>query len=409
MKRFTCIFFLLGFAAISNAQRVCNTPEYNREFFQPAASKGSGTNIQNRDTANNELIAIPVVIHLLYNTTEQNISNEQLLSQVDVLNRDFRRQNTDALNTPYVFKSLAADTRISFCLAKVDPTGRPCTGIVRKHTNNEYFLVDDGMKFSKMGGDDAWDSKKYLNIWVCYLFGRTLGYATPPGGPTDVDGVVINYNVFGDVGILRYPFNKGRTATHEVGHWFGLKHLWGDTNCGNDDVDDTPRQLSYNFNCPSFPHVTGCSPNSNGDMFMNFMDFTDDACMNMFTQGQKLKMRSLFATGGIRNSFLDAFACDSTLATGAPLPDEPVVVDVPVADVHIYPNPAQNMVTLEAINNFEMSGKTCIIYSTTGVKLMQQALHSNKEQVSVSNLAAGCYILKIGEGADKKISKFIKL
>src|SRR5699024_2630864 len=134
-------------------------------------------------------------------------------------------------------------------------------GIVRKHTNVSSFMGEDGMKFSGSGGDDAWDSKRYLNIWVCSLFGRSLEYATPPGGPADKDGVVINFDVFGTTGSLRANFDKGRTATHEVGHWLGLRHIWGDETCGNDEVDDTPRQLSYNFNCPSFPHVTSCSPN----------------------------------------------------------------------------------------------------------------------------------------------------
>ena len=186
-------------------------------------------------------------------------------------------------------------------------------------------------------------------------------------------------------------------------------HTWGDTNCGDDGVGDTPQQQSFNFNCPSFPHVSSCSPNANGDMFMNFMDFTDDACMNMFTRGQKAKMRSLFASGGLRNSFLDAFACDSTLAAGAPLPENAPSTAIPVADVHAYPNPVKEFVTLEAINGFDMTGKACNIYTTTGVRVMQQLLSSNKQQLNLAALPAGCYILKIGEGADKKISKLVKL
>jgi hypothetical protein len=317
--------------------------------------------------------------------------------------------NTDAANTASAFLSASADTRIMFCLAQVDPNGHSTKGIVRKYTYKDFFQGDDGMKYSLAGGDDAWDSKKYLNIWICSLFGRSLGYATIPGGPADKDGVVINYDVFGNTGFLRPPYDKGRTATHEVGHWLGLKHLWGDTNCGSDDVDDTPSQLSYNFNCPSFPHVTSCSPNNNGDMFMNYMDFTNDACMNMFSTGQKRKMRGMFALNNSRNSFLNSFACDSTLATGGPLPNDTLPVEKPKADVQLYPNPAQTTLNIVPVNNFELMGKSCSIFSIQGKVMLQQTLISNKEKLDISVLRAGMYIIKIGSGTDKKIMKFIKL
>src|SRR5690606_8332747 len=137
-----------------------------------------------------------------------------------------------------VFKKVAADTRIEFCLAKVDPDGRATTGIVRTFTKKTQFMADDEVKFSSKGGSDAWDATKYLNIWVCNLFGRTLGYAVLPGGPLERDGVVMKYNVFGTTGAVSAPYNKGRTATHEIGHWLGLQHLWGSEVCGSDGIDD---------------------------------------------------------------------------------------------------------------------------------------------------------------------------
>lgn len=402
----SCMFFIV---CNVHAQRDCGTTSYTLKYFKPSTQRPSVISGHDRDTVPNEIITIPVVVHLLFNSAEQNITDEQIRSQIDVLNKDFRRLNADAINTPAVFKTAAADTRIMFCLAQVDPGGHATKGIVRKYTSKEFFLGDDGMKYSLAGGDDTWDCKKYLNIWVCSLFGRSLGYATIPGGPADVDGVVINYDVFGSTGFLRAPYNKGRTTTHEVGHWLGLKHLWGDTNCGSDDVNDTPSQLSYNFNCPSFPHVSSCSPNGNGDMFMNFMDFTDDACMNMFTQGQKMKMRSLFALNASRNSFLNSFACDSTLATGGPLPNDTLPVAKPKPGVQLFPNPVQSILNIKPVNNYELTGKNCAIYNIQGRLVLQQTINSANVKMDLSSLVPGVYVLKIGIGADKQILKVIKL
>jgi hypothetical protein len=334
------IFTLLSFFIVYgiSAQR-CATAEYSKDHPINSLNmlRGSGDTTASRDTLRDEVITIPVVVHILYNTDAQNISDEQVLSQIKVLNQDYRRKNSDTVNTPDVFKSVAADTRIQFCLAKVDPQGRPTTGIIRKYTKEGQFLADDAMKFSSKGGDDAWDATHYLNLWVCNLFGRTLGYAVLPGSPAEKDGVVIKYDVFGTIGNISTQYNKGRTATHEIGHWLGLKHLWGDSLCGDDGIDDTPPQETSNSYCPVFPHLSSCSINSYGDMFMNFMDFTDDGCMNLFTQGQKAEMRSLFALGGPRNSFLNSIACDSSSAIEAgPLPEEP---KQPELKITVYPNP----------------------------------------------------------------------
>lgn len=409
MRLVVSLVFALLFVKVSVAQRVCGTTNYTRDHFFTEVQKPVEVNGPARDTVPNEIITIPVVIHLLFNTNEQNITDAQIRSQIDILNRDFRRLNSDAVNTPDAFKPFAADARIMFCLAQVAPNGRETKGIVRKYTGKEFFLGDDGMKYSAAGGDDAWDTKKYLNIWVCAMFGRSLGYATPPGGQADKDGVVINYDVFGDKGFVRAPFDKGRTATHEVAHWLGLKHIWGDKTCGSDDVDDTPSQRSYNFNCPSFPHANSCSPNIDGDMFMNFMDFTNDACMNMFTNGQKMKMRGLFALNGIRNSFLNSYVCDGSSASGGPLPDDTMPVFQPAAGLQLYPNPVQTEVNMVPYNGFELQGKTCYVYNMQGVQLLQQKMASNKETMDLSSLKAGLYILKVASDAEKNVFKIIKL
>lgn len=237
---------------------------------------------------------IPVVVHVLYNTPDQNISDAQIRSQIDVLNRDFRKKNPDVDGLPGVFKPLAADARIEFVLASVDPSGKPTSGVTRTATTIAGFGADDRMKATATGGIDAWRSDRYLNLWVCNLTGGLLGYAQFPGGPAATDGVVINTTAFGTLGTARSPFNLGRTATHEVGHWLNLRHIWGDDDngCSGDDfVSDTPNQAGPNMGKPVFPKVT-CNNGPNGDLFMNYMDYTDDAAMFMFTTGQVIRMQA---------------------------------------------------------------------------------------------------------------------
>lgn len=250
-------------------------------------------------------VTIPVVVHLLYNTQAQNISDAQILSQIDVLNKDFARKNSDSVNTPNVFKSVAAGSGIRFCLAKRDPKGNPTNGIVRKYTYRTSFTANGVCKLSSQGGDDAWDCNRYLNIWVCNLSGY-LGYATYPGGNPIADGVVIRTTAFGTIGNLIPQYNRGRTATHEVAHWLNVYHIWGDAQCGSDLVNDTPIQERSNYGCPAFPHVT-CNNGPNGDMYMNYMDYVNDACMNMFTGGQFSRMEATL--NSVRSSILTSNGC----------------------------------------------------------------------------------------------------
>lgn len=402
-----CILFSLIQPAV--AQRQCGSAAYARTAIA-ARGGGNDTGVE-RDTGTNEVITIPVVIHVLYNSAEQNISDAQILSQLKILNEDFRMQNADRYLTPEPFKKFAADTRINFCLARVAPGLYETTGIIRRHTDRSFFQMNDDMKSSKSGGDDAWDTKQYLNIWVCKIFNRGLGYATSPGTTANMDGVVIAFDVFGNTGYVRAPYNKGRTATHEIGHWLGLKHTWGDDDCGNDDIDDTPSQQSYNYNCPAFPRVTSCSPNAYGDMFMNFMDFTDDACMNMFTAGQKNKMRSNFALHGFRNTFLNAGTCDSSYAINGPLPADTVLKEVPVVKniITIYPNPATSQLNIQIKNPQELSGKIASLFTASGQPVKQQVLVSGNDKIQLGQLQPGIYILRIGDRSEKRFFKVVKL
>ncbi len=257
-------------------------------------------------------VTIPVVVHVLWQTTAQNVSQAQIQSQIDVLNADFRKLNADIASVPSVFQGLTADMEINFCLATQDNGGAATTGVERRSTTNtSWAYTNNNMKFFANGGLDAWNRDKYLNIWVCNLSGGILGFATFPGEAANVDGVVITTTAFGTNGTAAAPFNKGRTGTHEVGHWLNLYHIWGDdgTSCtGTDQVGDTPNQADEHYGCPTFPQVS-CSNGPNGDMFMNYMDYTDDACMYMFSTGQKTRSQALFASGGARFALLSSPGC----------------------------------------------------------------------------------------------------
>ncbi|RYY68785.1 MAG: T9SS type A sorting domain-containing protein [Chitinophagaceae bacterium] len=412
MRLYLIIIFILNSFCLT-AQRVCDVANNTQQYYRDANEDGPQSTVPPRDTSINEIITIPVVVHVLFNSNVNNISDAQVLSQIDVLNRDFRFLNADRSGIPTAFKAVAADARIMFCLAQVDPQGRPTTGILRRYTTVAGYKVADDMKFKSKGGSDAWDSKNYLNIWVCSMQGRAMGYATPPGGDPAKDGVVINYDVFGDRGTVRNDFNKGRTATHEIAHWLGLKHIWGDDDCGDDEVGDTPKQTSYNFGCPTFPRKTYCSPNNDGDMFMNFMDLTNDACMYMFTNGQKNKMRAQFALNHSRNSFLRSYRCDGSLASGAALPQDTLPVTIVAVKkedpISIFPNPVQNELTIQAKEEETLSGKTAVLYNNMGTVVMSYVLRSKKSTIPMEHLLSGVYMLRIGQATEQKVFKLIKL
>jgi hypothetical protein len=239
-----------------------------------------------------EVVTIPVVVHVVYNTGAQNISQAQIDSQIDALNRDYGATNTDIANIPQPWAQMPADSKIRFRLATRDPDGKPHNGVTRTQTGISGFTADDSVKFASRGGADGWPASRYLNIWVCNLL-QILGYAQFPGGPPATDGVVIGHRFFGQLGTAVDKFNLGRTATHEVGHWLNLHHIWGDKpDCsGSDLVADTPNQQGPNYGAPVYPKIS-CSNAPNGDMFMNYMDYVDDPVMVMFTPGQVSRMQA---------------------------------------------------------------------------------------------------------------------
>jgi Pregnancy-associated plasma protein-A len=237
------------------------------------------------------LYHIPVVVHCIFKDVSQKISVAQVASQIKVLNKDYRLKNSDKSSIPAPWKSIATDAGMEFSLAAKDPSGKKTDGVTYFQTTRDSFGTGDTVKRSSDGGVDPWDTSKYLNIWVAPLSGGLLGYAQFPGGPSATDGVVITTSAFGTNGTAQAPFNRGRTATHEIGHYLNLYHIWGDTNdcSGTDYCSDTPTQKLPNYGSPSFPRIS-CNNGPNGDMFMNYMDYVDDASMVMFTQSQVARM-----------------------------------------------------------------------------------------------------------------------
>ena len=301
--RFFLSILISIFCMSLNGQNKCGTKEYNDYLSQQNpiyANEKEKVNleieswIKNRSNQKeSNIITIPVIVHVLWETNIQNISDAQIYSQIDVLNADYRRTNIDQINTPTIWNNLAADCEIEFCLAATDPNGLPTTGIERIQTSHGPFGMNSDVHTSLNGGADDWPNDDYLNIWVCDIQSGLLGYASSASNWIgDGDGLVIGYKYFGTIGTVQAPYNKGRTATHEIGHWLNLEHTWGDNTCGDDQVPDTPIQEEENYGCPSMPHnANSCGTNNtNGDMFMNYMDYTNDACMNLFTEGQKTRM-----------------------------------------------------------------------------------------------------------------------
>lgn len=348
------------------------------------------------------LVTIPVVVHVLYNNATENVSYEQIMSQIDGLNEDFRLLNGDSLDDTHPFWWYTADTQIEFCLASVDPNGNVTTGITRTFTNVTGFSGDGSEKFTALGGKNNWDPTRYLNIWVCDLSasGGTLGYATFPSDLTaypNEDGVVIHYQAFGYIGTAGtggYSANDlGRTGTHEVGHWLNLRHIWGDEICGDDFVPDTQIAEDANYGCPSFPHNpwSTCGADGDGEMYMNYMDYVDDYCMVMFTYDQGTRMLSTLF--GERDGLLTSQGC-GTASLQEFLPEN---------SFNLYPNPSDGKVVInsqiDAIKDVKIS-----LFDLQGKELQTFENNSFPFEMNLSNLPNGSYLIKFQTG-DQSLTK----
>lgn len=362
---------------------------------------------------------IPVVVHIVYNTPEENLHDSVVFNQIQRLNEDYRRLNADTTNTRDTFNTIVGDTYIEFQLAMFDPSGNPTTGITRTPTDVQSFLGSgtfpaDGVKSTSSGGIDPWDQSRYLNIWVCdmSLFGSPflLGYATPPAdlphwpaGSTDglSDGVVIQYEAFGsnnpnplDLGTGAIDV-LGRTATHEVGHYLGLRHIWGDGDCSAEDgIDDTPNAAAESSQDCNFSNNT-CVDNIGvlgdlPDMVENYMDYSAESCQNSFTQGQVDMMRNI----------IEVYRFD--LIDGNPALG---MEEENHTHFSVYPNPANGNVM---ITNFESASIQISIVTETG-QLVQTTLLSGNEELSVEGLTAGIYFISFQSENTSEVKKLVVL
>ncbi|CAN5547283.1 hypothetical protein BH11BAC1_BH11BAC1_05850 [soil metagenome] len=407
---------LIGFSAMANAQQIqrCSSAEYLKELemndpaFAQRRIQSEAASQQwiagHQGNMPRSIITIPVVFHLLYNDSTQMLDDAVVQSQLDVINEDYRRQNPDAGQTPLAFRAVAADCEIEFCFAKRTPAGLPTNGIIRKYTSVSMFSNYDDPKYNASNGDDSWDASKYLNVWVAaFTNPNFLGLGTFPGGDPGYDGVIVNYKAFGRTGThLMAHYNGGRSLTHEIGHWLNLVHIWADdgNTCDSDDlIADTPPQRSENYGCPSYPKTDLCSPNFPGIMFMNYMDYTDDACMNIFTEGQKARM--LAALNLERTSLLSSNGCTSVGIEEGYLKNF----------ISVFPNPVADKVTMQCNFPFEARGEISIV-NLLGEKIIavqSTAITINcSNEIDVNSLSPGIYFLQVATNEGNASFKIVK-
>ena len=357
---------------------------------------------------------IPTIVHIIHNSSEgvgvgRNIPNARIWEQITILNNDFRRNNADAVNTPTQFTGVAADCEINFCLITRYPSGHSLAGQVMPETGVDRA---DASTLSNVGNAPgggytmntinlymkpatSWNSAEVMNIWVCQLQSGLLGFATFPATtfPTQ-DGTVMGYQYFGNT--TAQPYHKGRTTTHEVGHWLGVSHIWGSGGCGSDDgVSDTPLQSNSTGGCPNHPSGDACS---SAKMFMNYMDYTNDACMNLFTNGQKAIMQATMSTQ-IRRSTLSAFSTTLCAPTG---------IDDARYDyqINIFPNPAKDVINV-VLPKAEKG--TVQVYNLVGEVVYQKNMRGiEKLSIDLGNQSIGVYFVKV-KTADKTITKKVML
>lgn len=324
-------------------------------------------------------VIIPVVVHVLYRLEENNVSYEQIASQIEVLNRDFNWRQTDKDLIPEVWRDLGTSAKFTFKLADRDPDGNFTNGITRTQTDVENIGTEEWYHLPNYGGVAPWTLPFYMNIWVCELKGNSLGFAILPGAKmSNRDGIVISPRAFGTMGTAKSPYNLGRTMVHEVGHYFGLRHVWGDDNekCGATDyMDDTPKQKAENFGCKTYPSIS-CNNGPHGDMYVNFMDYSNDVCALLFTKRQvefmqlvmKTNRRAMFYSNGVTE-----------------------VDEITSNEWKLYPNPSEGVVHLEFGSEVP---KSVELFSALGERIMQWNPSQSIERIDLSYLPKGVYYLR---------------
>lgn len=358
-----------------------------------------------RSSNSNAVIVIPVVVHVVYKQAPQNISDAQIMSQIDALNEDFARLNADTNNTPVAFRTAASATQFQFCLAQRDPSGMTTNGIERRQTTVTSFTTNDDVKSFATGGLDAWDVENYFNIWVCNLNGGILGYGEfPATAHTNTYGVVIQFDSFGRVGNVSWPFDEGRTLTHEIGHCFRLFHIWGDDNglcSGTDNIADTPNQTEETYGCYTFPRLDNCTSTGNGIMFMNYMDYSDDDCLNMFTSNQATRM--FVSLNGYYPSLTTSVACDDIIKSVESIND---------LQFSIYPNPTDGILNIDMYTSKNTNESMKVrVTDAIGKILAEQEIgqpNGRVHQIDLTKLESGSYFVTVYSQSYKRTVQFVK-
>jgi hypothetical protein len=384
-------FLMLG----ANAQHHCATDQkmmdalaaeqsYDQSFsdFQEVQRQFALDVFQDAIRDDQKEFVVPVVVHVVYTDETNNISSEQIHTQIAALNRDFNLLNADQSEIPEVFKSFRSNVSFKFVLADRDPDGNFTNGITRTQTTVEG--IGDTEKYFKtsQGGINPWPQPHYMNIWVCDIPGQVLGYAfLPASNMSERDGIVMAPRAFGTMGTAQAPYNMGRTLVHEVGHYFGLVHLWGSESgdCGKTDyMSDTPNQFGPNNGCQTFPQMS-CPEEPDGDMFMNYMDYASDGCMFLFTERQAAFMRLVMTTSRITLQHSQAVTS----------------VSEPIADrgATIYPNPATGQMYLEYLS--KQLPAAVSLWSIDGELIKTWTPIKPIEIIDVSDITQGVYVVKM--------------
>lgn len=417
-------------AQVNSSGRTCGTTILPQQFESWVEDISATTQGKPGEAKMMSVFNIPVIVHIIHNneavnsslaTTGNNLNAAQVVDQINILNRDFNGTNADTSLIPAVFKPLLGKFGVNFCLAVVNPTGGvlPEPGIDRINRVAKGWTAPPYSQAyinNPIKPNSIWDPNRYLNIWVSGLSGGLLGFATFPNpgtsgllgltgsfGSATTDGVVILNTSFGSIGTAQFgQYNLGRTTTHEVGHWIGLRHIWGDNNCATDYCNDTPTAQTANFGCPAFPYKVGvCAGNTTGEMTMNFMDYTDDACMYMFSADQMYRAQLILTNSAMRLSLITSTVCN--------LPSVPLDAGISFVSAPGYSqticqnfiNPAINLTNFAAVTltsatlSFNVDGLNTQTMNWTGNLAPNTSTLVTLPQISVANLGAHVFNVSV--------------
>ncbi len=415
-------FFILSMLLLLSMDLKLYSQEYRKittDVYQKSAPLNTSTVINDRAGINKQIgdfkknakfkkVTLPMVFHVLHRTGSAYPEINQVLGQLDALNRDFDKKSykskhkADSIER---FTQKVADPEIQFCMALQDPTGKTTNGINLVNTSIATWGMNQDIKSTQKGGITAWNTAKYINVWVADLGSESSGYAQLPGGPTETDGIVIDYKYFGSEGTAKAPYNLGKTLTHLMGNYLGLQDLWGACYCCDDGIEDTPIHNAPNYGPTDvYKHVTTCD-GITIEMSMNFMDNTDDDWMYMFTHGQKLRMQAVLSDIGPRVQLVNNnIACSKKL-------NESVEARESLAlQADIYPNPADQSFNLSIQSNTIQPVHIKII-NTLGQLILTQKIMPikglNQVSVDAGKWPSGMYHVLLEQGNQRINQKLV--